>query len=696
MGLFKSNEGGGGSFAGAASAAALSTLFLLQAFLLASSLKKDARPLDRGQAVLMRSAWDCRRAAAAGRWGDVLQSPRPPVVPAALAAGASFAGSLGLEAEDAAALANLAFLMLLAWSVYLLASDWWGEAAGAAAAWVAAFLPHFQDALRTLSPDMALAAWTALVYALWMRTRRFSLWGASLLLGLAGGLGLLTAGVFPLYVLPVLAAALWEVFSRRRQMSAVRALAALVTAAAVAAPWYGPHAGDLVVRFFLPGPAAGTGPSMGGLSAAFYYLGVFQEGAGWAVLAAAVGGFIWSSVSSPQNGWTLAAWLGSVYGLWTVIPDKDPSRMLPALAVLPLAAAALPARLPVVLAALVTGMSLWTSFGARSRSARPSWPLKEILEKAAALREDPSGPPASLVLAADRGRLNADTLAWTAEREGLDRAVAVRPLAASLGLGAFSEFVLAGTGQPAAGAEQEALRPDGWFQRNFSKAGEWTFPDGGGAALFHRLPAASAPAVQMDAAGALARLVPGVEVQGLRCACADGSVIQGTGDCRADAPALKVRGLLFKDVKLRLEGLRIAADDEGRPRLLDLRRLEAGSFRLGEADLSRSLAARLGPLRGVQVRFLPDGEAEASGRWAFAPVRFRAKLSRSADGRSIRAEVVSFRVLGISLPWRRGVEMSLKPGPDKPFSVDLPGLKTVPAAGTAEGALETGASPNPS
>jgi hypothetical protein len=667
----------------------LLALFLLQAVLVIAPLKRDASPLTWDEAVHMRNAWKYADDLGAGRWSGLLRPvivpghpPYPPFAHAVMGAASRFAVRFGVEPEDGAAAGNVLFLMLLAWSVYLLASDWWGEAAGVAAAFLASLSPPLLEASRHLGVDVALTAWVAAAYAFWSLSRRFTLWSWTAALGLAGAGGMLTKWTFGFYVLPIVVAAAWDLFRPSGKGARLKILSALVISAGLAAPWYAVNLFNVAVKTArAAGLGAQEGDPVSGLGAWLYYLGTFKQALGWTGMGAALSGFLWLLLRRPHDGWVLASWLGASYAVWTfLVSNKDPRYMYPALTVLPLAAASLPFRLPVLLVALLAGSALWQ---VRGLPARPAWPLAEIVSRTAALKKEPGAAP--LTLLANHAFLSGTNLPWYAEREGVDDEVLVR--SRSSGLGEFTEFVLVKTGDlgPARtvrgheAARAEALRPDGWFSKAFSKAAAWPLPDGSEALLFQRIPSPTA-APQAAPERILSALVPGAEAEGLS--------LQGTGtNYELKAAKLRVKGLILRQVDIRLEGLRLVADDQGAPKALELRRAEVRSLRLKESDAALFLGTRVKSLRDGAVRFLPGEEIEASGRVKGLPARARVRIFYDPAGRRVTARVLSLKASGIPALTGREFSFSLEPGRGWPFLVEMAGLKTVPGA-AGEGTLE--------
>lgn len=678
--------------------------------LLAGWLKRDTRPLAWDQSVHMSSVWKYKNAVAGGSLGGLLHPPRapghppyPPLTHCVMVPVVFLAEKMGLSVEDAARLANFFFLILLSLAAFALASDLWGDMAGVAAAFLASLAPPILEYSRELLVDLSLAAWVLAAYAAWVRSGRFVRAGWSLVLGLCVAGGLLTKWTFPLYVLPIVGDAVWQAIRHRREKVLLHVLAAVGIAALLAGPWYGVNLLTVLPRI---GRAASLGgqegdPSVGSLGAWLFYAGVMVRwlyGFG-AVLA--VGGFVWLSVSRPGSVWVLGSWLGTSYMAWSLVSNKDPRYILPALAPLPLAVAALPFKIGPSAAALALVFSGWFAWGRGSYSRPPAvqdWPLEAVVRQADALRrEGTSDAPSVVTLVSNHEGLNGNNLRWTVEKLGLDDRLLVRGRVARMG--EFSEFVLVKTGAlgpPRTVSAQEAAREEvlnggGWFPRYFAPAGQWRLPDDSQALLFHRLVPSSAPLVSLDPAAVLPRLVPGLEAPGLKAAAGSGAFLSGETDCRLRAPQVKVKALSLADVDLALRGLWAAADDAGQPRLLRLGAVEVDRARLTESAAGAFLASK--KVKDGKIRFLEGNRLEISGR-LHAPFRVLAQVDYASDvsGPRLNLKILSLKVLGLPLPagWLGLGERTfdLKPRRGMPFFVRLSGLRTVPARDGAEGFLE--------
>jgi hypothetical protein len=156
-----------------------------------------------------------------------------------------FYAGLGTRDAWAATLSQAVFLAVLTFSTYGLGRRLWSRTVGMVAALYVVTSPMIVSQFKDFMLDAPLTAMTALALYLLVRTDFFADRPASILLGLAGGLGLMTKWNFGLYLaLPVAYAVLRAVVrapaSQVRQRI-VNVVLAAVVAFAVAAPWYIPN-----------------------------------------------------------------------------------------------------------------------------------------------------------------------------------------------------------------------------------------------------------------------------------------------------------------------------------------------------------------------------------------------------------------------------------------------------------------------
>ncbi|MGH7403905.1 MAG: ArnT family glycosyltransferase, partial [Candidatus Rokuibacteriota bacterium] len=203
-------------------------------------------------------------------------------------------------------------------AVFGLASWLWDEWAGLLAAFLYGTAPFVVFSLTNFQLDLPLAAAVAwAVYAL-ARTEAFSQRGWTLGLGLICALGLLTKPTFPVYVLPAVLVEAWRAArapDRARRLGSIGL--ALLIAAGISLPWYGPRLmgmpGQFLNRSFKQAAESGYAPALssGGL---LFYPSVFPTEIGFLAV------------------------LVFLLGLWTVRRDLRARRVLWSAALVPFAA----------------------------------------------------------------------------------------------------------------------------------------------------------------------------------------------------------------------------------------------------------------------------------------------------------------------------------------------------------------------
>lgn len=148
----------------------------------------------------------------------------------------------------AAAFANLILLAAMIYSLYRLGCALYSREAGLIAAIVAPTYHVNAALLHESYLDFALMSWAAVSLLLLHQTDQFAKRGASALLGIALGIGMLCKQPFVFFLGPPVAyaiiAGLWN---RRLRTEALKnVLIALIIAAATAGIWYVPHFYDVV------------------------------------------------------------------------------------------------------------------------------------------------------------------------------------------------------------------------------------------------------------------------------------------------------------------------------------------------------------------------------------------------------------------------------------------------------------------
>ncbi len=683
----------------------LAALWGWHALLLGTWLRQDMRPPKWDQSVHLSTAWEYKEALASGSLWDALRvrprpghPPYPPLVHYGMVPLLALARTAGFPPEDAATLVNLLFIAFLIVGAFLLAAGWWGEAAGLCAAFLTGLAPPVLLYAREPLVDLALAAWVVLAYACWARSGDFSARNWSLAAGVCAGLGMLSKWSFVFYVFPLLAAGLWSSWKNRGRSLWFFRSAGL--ALLVCGPWYAVNLLTVVPRV-LRSASMGKGegdPSVASLASWLWYLDLAREQIFWAGLLLGAAGLVWLLWRRRPGAVVLAGWFAAGYVFWSLLSNKNDRYFLPVLLVLPLAAASLPRRIPWAASAAALAFSGWLTWGRGPRAVPPRpdiWPLEDVVRCAATAR-DPALPFGVLTVAVNHDYMNANNLRWTAEKLGLSPEIIARGKLKRLG--ELSEFILLKTGNLGPDyasirqeeARQEALRPGGWFLRTFERLESWPLPDGSEAVLFRQRPDAG---LSSPDASLFSGLIRGVEFRALDVRSAPGPAGVPVWEARAEAVSFK--GLTARDVRLRWEGMAVARDDQGAPRLLRLRRVSLDRARLSEGDLAGFLSAKARWLKSPEARFLPDGRFEVRGRAGSVPLRLVGELgyhTQASGPPRLSAELKALRVGGVPLPAGWGGfcrwQWDGRPAPGMPFWAALTGLRTAPAANDGEGFLE--------
>jgi hypothetical protein len=680
-------------------AAAFAALALWQALLLGSWLSRDTRPSKWDQSVHLSTARDYGDAFAAGSPAGLLfakarpgHPPYPPLVHDVMAPFMAVGARLGVAPEDAACGANWLALILLSAGAALLASSLWGREAGLAAAVLSGLLPPALLYAREPMVDLALVSFVVVTYALWVRSDRFRHPRWSRWLGVAAGLGMLTKWSFVFYVLPVLADAALAL-RRDRRGAGYNALVALGWAALVAGPWYALNAPAVlpkVLRSAALGKAEGD-PSVFSLAAWTWYLRLVPDQLTRPGALAAAGVAGWILYRRPAGWKVLAAWVVTGFVFWNLVSNKNDRYFLPVLAAVPVAAAALPRRIPWLLAAAAAVFSAWIAWGPPGRPhvnapLAQSWPLDEVVRVVEA-RRDPAAPFAILTCAVNHDYMNGNNLSWAVQKRGLSDTVIVRSRLDPLGQ--WAQFVLVKTGNVgpdyASGrqvaAREEALREGGWFARHFRREAAWGLPDGSEALLFRRDDAAPSP----DPARLAEGLFPGLAAEGWTATAAPSPARPGETLWRVGAASVSYKELVLTGLSAELDGVLAAVDDAGRPRLLRLRTARLASARVTDAALAAYLERRVKGLKDVTVRF-DDGRVSVDGRFRGFRAAVTAALAYDPGARAVVVGLERLRLGGLPLPaglaGRRSFPLRAQKG--MPFDVELSGLRTeTTGSGTA-------------
>jgi len=220
----------------------LAGLFVILASVTIIWVSVDRRPPEWDHANHLERALRCHKNLAEGRLQAILEESAfyPPL--ALCAAGLLY--FVFPVATLTAQAVMLGFLAIALAALFAVGRELWDDGAGLIAAFFFATAPFVVFSLMNFQLDLPLAAMVALT--LWMLRRTDGLRrgpSCAAALGVVLGLGMLTKPTFPVYVVaPMLWAAFagWRRDERRRQRLALLGLALLV-AAALALPWYGPR-----------------------------------------------------------------------------------------------------------------------------------------------------------------------------------------------------------------------------------------------------------------------------------------------------------------------------------------------------------------------------------------------------------------------------------------------------------------------
>jgi 4-amino-4-deoxy-L-arabinose transferase-like glycosyltransferase len=169
------------------------------------------------------------------------------------------------------------FLGVLLIATYGIAAHYGGRKTGLLAAFIVSMYPLIYGLERHFLTDIPLVAMVALSIWLLVRSEGFERRGASILCGLALGLGLLTKWSFVVFAGgPFFVAALAAVISRSRRRLLNMGLA-LLAAFLAAAPWYLANLGSTLDFFRGQSVYAGVegDPAVGSLNAWLYYARYF-------------------------------------------------------------------------------------------------------------------------------------------------------------------------------------------------------------------------------------------------------------------------------------------------------------------------------------------------------------------------------------------------------------------------------------
>ncbi|MGH7395904.1 MAG: glycosyltransferase family 39 protein, partial [Candidatus Rokuibacteriota bacterium] len=239
----------------------------------------------------------------------------------------------------------LGFVALGAVSVFLLGRRLLDTEAGLLAAFLLATAPFVIFSLTNFQLDVPLTGMVALSLYLLARTEAFSLTAWSIALGLGLGIGMLTKPPFWVYLLPPLLWGVWLAVKGPeggRTARLGRLAAALVVAAVVALPWYGPRLFGLplqIINRSFKQAALSEHPETFSAEGLLYYPTMFPVEFG--LLAASL--FLWGLWAVRRERAARAfLWMAALgpFVVFTLIQNKNLRYTLPILPAAALVAAA--------------------------------------------------------------------------------------------------------------------------------------------------------------------------------------------------------------------------------------------------------------------------------------------------------------------------------------------------------------------
>lgn len=675
-----------------------------QAAVVRRFVKLDTRPPSWDQAVHLEIALDYRNALAQGRWGDVWRlAPKPGMPPFPPLYHLALTRAYGSEQPAQAALwVNWAYLCVLAFSLFALASEFKPDSTAVAASMAFCCSPAIQSLLTTQLIDLSVIACSAAAYWALVRSDDFKKWGPSLAFGALYAAGMMHKWSFFSYMIPAYVLGLRALGDQRSMWKAV---AAAGLALAGFAPWYLSHAAVLLPRLFQASADFAVPVWQGGTF--LTYLFQTLDGFGplfW--LFAWIGLLVPHYYDNEDKGWLIWSSVALSYVFWTIVPNRQLRFLLPGLPGLAVAfCAAWPNPMVWAMTALQLAFAANFSVGwipsfsiplgsVASVTFFPSGaPRKDDWKAADVLREairrlDASQPSANLTLVANATYFNGPTFSWTRKALDLPR-VNVRGV--NKRLCEFSQFVALKEGElgPAsviAGlpeAAKEISARDGWFQRSYDKAAQWDLPDGSHAVLYQQRRFAFPPFKSKGTQFAFYETGP-FSAEGFKADLGAWDAARGVYPlARVQAAEGTLRGLKLLGPSVELEdALVVPAGDIKRSewdevRFLKLKTLRVKKLAVDAKDLRTFLEGRI---KGLAISKLElDRTIRLEGAYGRFPVVAEASVELKERPRRLVVTLLEARFgaapppAALLAPYRT-LELPLEPTPDVPFVVELPGL----------------------
>jgi hypothetical protein len=335
----------------------------------------------------------------------------------------------------AAYLVNITAMLVLFAALYLIARRWWNSRVAVLAVAIAGCMPLLYGLARWYLVDYTLAAFVAVAIAILLEAEPLDRPARAMMFGAICGLGLLLKAAFALFVLPAFLFA-WFGSRQRTRSLLYSGLPCLI----LALPWYAGHwratlANALDAGFGAPAAVQGTGAVWSFRAMATYLGRVANDGVSVYFAILASGLILWIAVRRrvwPQMPRMLWVWL-LPFAIFLFGGNKDVRYIAPLLPACALLIAALldsilpRTRIGNILGALVLaypivsfcGVSFGVPFRAHElaysrRFNRNVWPHDEMLSLVAARIPAHSSQRPMVLVAVDRGSLNANNIELTA------------------------------------------------------------------------------------------------------------------------------------------------------------------------------------------------------------------------------------------------------------------------------------------
>jgi hypothetical protein len=627
----------------------------------------DRRPPAWESARQLERAVRCADGVGAGRAAVMLDRAalEAPIIPCAAAA------IYRLYPSDVAAAQVVMFLALgvgMA-ATYLLARDLAGAAAAVPAAWLFGAAPIVIERALRFELDLPLAAIVALALLVLSRTDRLTRTGMSAVAGLVLGVGLLVKPTIGLYVAgPIL----WLLALERSVRGVCNLALAVVLAAAVSLPWYGPRLIGAPVdsvaaslQLTATAHAAALVQQLGALALVLAIVGLVMallRGRGFAIIAFIVPLALVALARHEDGGGTLPLLpAAAVLGGMAVAALPGPARVA-GLAVVGVVGAVQVSTVAWGVPPAFALPVLDAPWVVESKPSGAHWRHRDVLR---AIVADSGGRPLTVAVLPDHALFSPSNFRYYARRDRLPLSLVAAWQAEPIGI----DYVVAKSGDAGpprlaqAGERANAqLARDPALARVYPTIAEFPLPDGSTASVrARRIPegvamAPEALAVALDAAirrqlGAVAREVDNLALRLEH----DAEIVRGrvkrielSADSavladyrRADAPRLRVRrlSLVADDVVVNPFSLEAG----GRAELLDIGRLRVARAEVSGDDVQAFLG-QLKPFRRMRVRLTTDA-VYVTARQPGADVLALVRVAHAGDGR------IALHVQRASIGW---------------------------------------------